>query len=356
MDGRVRRSHGTFQRRHHGPEYRTDDYGILGFDEELNRRARDYHDRLEHELIDVIGDALDDRSPARLRYSHAQCGMAMNRRRPDPDGVRFELYPDGAVDHDVPVLIASSGDDVTALLFGYACHPTSLPRRNEFHGEWPGLAMARLEEVYPDATALFVQGCGGDCKAYPQHEDAFTETHSNTLATAVQAAVEARGTSVHGPLRTTMTEATLEFEEQPDREELESRVYDGGDRYAQRLLDELDREGEIRTEFPYPVQAIGFGDDLTLIALAGEVLVDYSLDIKEALEGDVWVAGYSNHGYVYIPNRRHLAEGGYEAGWVYLYWDFPAPLEPTVEETVTETALAMAERVGARRADVGPEP
>lgn len=340
---------------HHGPEYRTDDYGILGLDEELDQRARDYRKRLERELIAVIGEALQDRSSAALRYSHAQCGMAMSRRRPQPDRIDFSLYPDGAADHDVPVLVATSGGEVTALMFGYACHPTSLPRTLEFHGEWPGLAMERLEEAYPEATAMFVQGCGGDTKAYPQDDPEFTEIHAETLATAVQAAVKARGTTVHGPLRTTMTEATLKFEDQPNREELEARVEDGGDRYAQRLLDELDWEGEIRTEFPYPVQAIGFGDDFTMVALAGEVLVDYSLDIKDALEGDVWVAGYSNHGYVYVPNRRHLHEGGYEASWVYLYWDFPAPLKPSVEETVTETALSLAERVGARRADVGPD-
>ena len=334
---------------HNGPEYRVDEYGVLGLDDELNQRAEEYRERLENELIGVIGEALDDRSPAALRYSHAQCGMGMNRRLPEPDGIKFKPYPDGATDHDVPVLVATSGDAVTALLFGYACHPTSLPVINEFHGDWAGLAMQHLEEAYPEATAAFVQGCGGDIKAYPQREVKFTEVHGRTLATAVQAAVEARGKTLHGPLRTVTEDITLEFEDQPDRTELEARVADGDDRYAQRLLDELNREGEIQTEFPYPMQAIGFGDDLTLVGLAGEVLVDYSLAIKDALDGDVWVAGYSNEGYVYVPARRHLHEGGYESGWVYLYWDFPAPLKPSIEETVTETAVALAERVGARR-------
>lgn len=334
---------------HNGPEYRTDDYGILGFDEEITQRSREYRDRLEREMVDVVGEALDDRSPAALRYHHTQCGIAMNRRRPDADRFYFKPYPDGAVDHDVPVLVATSGGDVTAILFGYACHPTSLPIMNEFHGDWAGLAMKHLEDTYPDATALFIQGCGGDIKAYPQRDVEFTEVHGRTLATAVQAAIEARGKTVHGPLRKVTTEITLEFEDPPERDELEARVADGDDRHAQRLLDELDREGEIRTEFPYPEQAIGFGDDLTLIGLAGEVLVDYSLTIKDSLEGDVWVAGYSNEAYLYIPARRHLYEGGYEAGWVSLYWDYPSPPRPSIEERVTETALSLAERAGATR-------
>lgn len=336
---------------HNGPEYRTDDCGILGLDEEMNQRAEEYRDRLERELVGVVGEALDDRAPAALRYNHAQCGIAMNRRRPDADRIKFKPYPDGAVDHDVPVLVATADEDITAVLFGYACHPTSLPITNEFHGDWAGLAMDHLEETYSDTTAVFVQGCGGDIKAYPQREVEYTERHGRTLATAVEAAIEAKGKTVHGPLRSTATEVTLEFQQPPDREELESRLGDdeADDRQTRRLLDELDREGDIRTEFPYPVQAIGFGNDLTLLGLAGEVLVDYSVAIKDALEGDVWVAGYSNEGYLYIPARRHLYEGGYEAGWVSLYWDYPTPPKQSIEDVVTETALSLAERVGATR-------
>lgn len=334
---------------HNGPEYRTDDYDILGFDDELTERAREYRDRLERELVDVIGEALDDRTSAALRYSHAQCGIAMNRRLPTTERIKFKPYPDGAVDHDVPVLVATADGAVTAVLFGYACHPTSLPLTYEYHGDWAGLAMAHLEDEFPEATAAFIQGAGGDIKAYPQREVEYTETHAQTLATAVQAAVEARGKTVRGPLRTAQTEVPLEFEDPPERDELEARVSGGDDRQAERLLDELDQEGDVRTTFPYPVQAIGFGDDLTMLGLAGEVLVDYSLEIKDALEGDVWVAGYTNEGYLYVPARRHLLEGGYEGGWVYLYWDYPTRPSPSIEETVTGTALALAERVGARR-------
>jgi len=120
---------------HNGPEYRTDNYGILGFDDELTERSRAYRARLEDELVDVIGAALEDRCSAVLRYSHASCGMAMSRRLPAPDGIDFSPYPEGVVDHDVPVLVAISGGDITTILLGYACHPTSPPLTNEFYGD-----------------------------------------------------------------------------------------------------------------------------------------------------------------------------------------------------------------------------
>ena len=72
-----------------------------------------------------------------------------------------------------------------------------------------------------------------------------------------------------------------------------------------------------RPAFPYPVQVVQFGNDLTLIALASEVVVDYSLRLKLELTRAngpaVWVAGYSNVYAGYIPSRRVLVEGGYEA-------------------------------------------
>lgn len=333
---------------HFGPEYREDGWGVWGVDETHDRRARTYFDRLIDEVVGVVGEALEDLSPAQIRYSHARCGFAMNRRRPTA-GYHLEQYPDGPVDHDVPVLVAEREEAVSAILFGYACHPTSLPITDQFHGDWPGVAMENLEDVYPEATAVFIQGCGADQNPYPRRKPEFTEQHGQAMTNAVRAAIDAGGTSIEGSLSTGLTETTVEFEKQPDRDALEAKLDKEDDVYARRLLDELDRDGEIRTEFPYPVQAIRFGSALTLVGLAGEVPVGYSSSIKRELQGDVWVAGYSNDGYLYVPTARQLYEGGYESTWVSLYWDYPNPLKPSVEERVVETSLALAQQVGAVR-------
>ena len=54
---------------------------------------------------------------------------------------------------------------------------------------------------------------------------------------------------------------------------------------------------------------------MTFIALGGEVVVDYSLRFKRQYGADnLWVAGYSNDVFAYIPSLRVLREGGYEGG------------------------------------------
>jgi hypothetical protein len=56
-------------------------------------------------------------------------------------------------------------------------------------------------------------------------------------------------------------------------------------------------EGRPVRRTPYPVQAVRFGKDLTLVALGGEVVVDYVLRAKRdfnAAKEPLVVAGYSN--------------------------------------------------------------
>lgn len=334
---------------HCGPVYRERKTEVFSLDDEERAQARAYAERLEESLVDVVGRALEELSPASVTYSHARCGIAMNRRVPLEEGIGFQPYPDGPVDHDVPVLAVESPDGGTlrAVLFGYACHPTSLFIR-EWTGDWAGYAMEYLEEEYPDATAVFVQGCGGDQKAYPQRDLELTKHYGKSLATAVRGALVAKRREVHGPLRCVKEEVDLEFEEPPSREELESRL-ESEERYerrhAEHLLGELDEHGELPHSHPYPVQAIGFGGDLTMVALTGEVLVGYSLELKERLSGPLWVAGYSNNYMTYIPTVDDLYAGGYEADRFVHLTELPAKFDHSVEDRVLSTATALARRV-----------
>ena len=48
-------------------------------------------------------------------------------------------------------------------------------------------------------------------------------------------------------------------------------------------------------KFPFPIQIWRFGKDLTLVALSGEVVVDYALRLKKELGADrTWVVAYAN--------------------------------------------------------------
>ena len=111
-----------------------------------------------------------DLAPARLSVGHGAVGFAVNRREPTPEGVKIGVNPAGPVDHDVPVLKVTGKDgSLRAVLFGYACHNTTLG--GDFYrigGDYAGYAQAELEKAHPGATALFVMLCGGDQNPNPR--------------------------------------------------------------------------------------------------------------------------------------------------------------------------------------------
>lgn len=336
---------------HCGPVVRDDlEMSVMyPLEPEQRRRVESYFVELRDKLIAVIGVALEDLQPAKLSYSRARCSVAMNRRLPTPTGFQNSPYPDGPVDHDVPVLRVESPDGKTlrAVAFGYACHNTSTALM-QFNADYAGFAQTEIEKAHPGATALFVMGCGGDQNPYPRGQIEWAKTHGKTLATAVEAALLPAPKPIRGPLKFDLQEIDLPFEP-VTRDDLLSRR-DSKDGYVKRraeaLLAEFDKHGKVRESYPYPVQVLQFGGDLTLVTLGGEVVVDYSLRLKRELGGNpIWVAGYSNDVMAYIPSERVLKEGGYEGVGAMNYTNLPSAWRPGIEERIVGAVREIAERL-----------
>jgi hypothetical protein len=285
---------------HSGPSLRTTP--LTEKDDQRARDAWEYTQKLQSDLVALIGKALTDMQPARLTWNKARCGFAMNRRRdytlpPDHPNANKAPNPNGPVDHEVPALRVEAPDGtLKATLFGYACHNTSLGFYN-WCGDYAGFAQEYLQEHRPGFTALFLMGCGGDQNPYPRRSDVvpgvtdleLSMQHGRSLSNAVEMALSVNPRAVAGPIRAAYEEIKLSY------------------------------ANKNRGDHDYPVQVIKIGKDLTFITLGSEVVVDYSLRFKREFAGEagVWVAGYSNDYTGYMPSLRVLKEGGYEAaaGW-----------------------------------------
>lgn len=328
---------------HCGPELRP--WRTYATDDPARRKseAEEYGAWLAETFTRLIGEALEKRVEASADYVHSRCGFAMNRRRPDGEGgFRNAPNPDGPVDHRVPVLrvCAASDKREIAIVFGYACHCTTL-NHQRFNGDYAGHAQAMVESAHPGAVALFMNGCSGDQNPYPRRKFELAEAHGRTLSLAVETALETPPRALHGSIQAALREIPLKFERTPTRPELEERAK-GTDKLdaqlARHLLGQLDAGETLMTEYPYPVQVIRLGGELTLVALGGEVVVDYSLRLqKEIADPVVWVAGYSNDVMTYIPSRRVWNEGGYEGGDAMKHNHFPARWHPEVEDVIIRT-------------------
>jgi neutral ceramidase len=301
-----------------------------------------YTRRLEERVVEAIGLAIKDLRPARLRLGRGEAKFAKNRR------VAFQ--PLGPVEHDVPVLrVEDTSGRLLAAVFGYSCHNTTLSGAVcEFNGDYAGFAQIEFERRYPGAKALFVAGCAGDANPDPRGEIGHARAHGAELASAVARVVDGELGEVRGPLRSAYELVPLDWAPAPPREEWERRLSDKNEyvaRHAAEMLKIIARDGRLPASYPYPVQVWRFSG-LTWIALAGEVVVDYSLRLKKAHGPGTWVSAYANDVFAYIPSLRVLREGGYEGGGANMYYVQPGPWAETVEEKIVEAVERLVRETG----------
>jgi len=311
---------------------------------------------LEDQLVDLVGSALKDLRPAKVSYGVGSTDFASNRRLPTEKGYVNSQNPDGVTDRSVPVLRIERDGKVQGIVFGYACHNTTLAFQ-QYCGDYAGFAQAELEAKYPDAIALFVMGCGGDQNPYPRHGPRgleFARQHGKSLADAVEKALAGPLAPVRGPLKVAYSVAPLDLEPLPPVERLKAEA-EGPAGLAQRkaryLLDELERKKTIDLKQRCPLHAVRFGDDLLIIGVSGETVVDYSLRAKKDFADRakaVWVAGYCDDVFAYLPSRRVLKEGGYEGREGILHQLTPTPFAPSVEEKVFAALGRLVEAVAPR--------
>jgi neutral ceramidase len=116
-------------------------------------------------------------------------------------------------------------------------------------------------------------------------------------------------------------------------------------RRAKLMLKSYDRGEPVRSVL-YPAAAVSFDKKLTILALGGEVVLDYSIRAKrEFPDLNLVAAGYSNDAMAYIPSVRILQEGGYEAEDSMIYYGQPGPFSDQVEEQVFELIHRMMSEV-----------
>ena len=293
-------------------------------------------------IRDSVGRALASMRPARLRHAQGTAGFGANRRE--------AIAPRGPVDSAVPVLaVERPGGRLVGLVFGYACHNTTLVASFvRYHGDYAGVAQAELERRHPGATALFVQGCGADANPKPRGTIDLAEQHGRSLADAVDRAL-ASSSEVRGTLRRAFATAALAYAPAPGADAWRRKLEDPNvyvRRHAKLMLDEIARDGGLRTVEPAALHVLRVGQ-LPIVAIGGEVVVDYALAIKRKYGDATWVAGYTDAVYGYLPSVRVLREGGYEGGDAMLYFGRPGPFADTVESAVLAGVDTLMARTGA---------
>ena len=311
-----------------------------------------YTRKFEDQIVDLAGKAIGSLKPAKIFTANGVTRFQVNRRNNAEATITSLTELNGPNDYAVPVIkVVDQSGEILAVAFGYACHATTLSIY-QFNGDYPGFAQIELEKLHPGATALFFQGAGADQNPLPRRTVPLAQQYGKTLAAAVERVLSENMRELAPTLTTVYSEIDLQFANPvPTKEELikimepSSNTPEYLKLNAKELIKRLDRGETLKNYYPYPCQVWKMGDQ-TVMALGGELLVDYANDLKKTFGPDIFVMGYTNDVMAYIPSERVLREEGYEGTRSAI---FTTPWHMNIQSTILKEMARLAELAGVEK-------
>jgi hypothetical protein len=322
----------------------------------------DYAVALQQAVVEAVGEAADRAEPARAAVGRGRVDRVAGNRRPRlPDGRTVHRYgrppeelrslPEGLIDPEVAVIRLDRDDGRTlGAILSYSCHPTAsgLGIPTNVSADFVGHGRAKIEDTF-GVTCVFLQGCAGNqgtgkwVSGTPWED---TVSMGRRFASGVADAMRSARQVADGDLRIARNRLPLELDPFPPIEELENQFERTATEAARRrefadivsLGDALvlaRRVGELREA---PISAIGFGTDLALVVLPGEVFLEHGLAVRAASPfSETIVAAYNDNTLQYIPTASAFPGGAYEidGGWRYI--------RPGQGESMAQEAVRLLE-------------
>ena len=333
---------------HSGPVVTDALKDVYPLDEAEKLKIDRYSESLVRMVVDLAVKARQDLKPASLSSGNGVVRFQVNRR-----SNREALVPGlhelkGPHDPAVPVLkVADANGAIKAVLFGYACHSTTLDGY-QWSGDYPGFAQLELESRFKGINAMFFQGGGADQNPMPRRSIPLARQYGRELAAVVERVLEEGLQPLDAELSTAFAITELQMEDPPGKSELEElqKTLKGHEqRWAASQLAMLAKGEKRAASYPYPVQMWRLGKQM-LFVLGGEVLVDYSLQLKRIFGRDIFVMGYANDGVAYIPSEAAFMDGGYEVLGSPRVYGMAAPWKPGLQSQIIGEAVKLAFRTG----------
>lgn len=308
---------------HSGPMIGTSDRNRYPVADEDLEKTKKYTESLWNKLAGVAAEAIANLQPAQLSWGAGQADFVMNRRQFSKEGryLRMGPNPDRYVDRRVPVLRIDTPDGkLRGVLFGCACHAVTLGASSSaLSGDYPSFARQYIEQKLPGITTIFLQGCGADANPDPRatkDQAELVQRQGRALGAEVCRVLKDKLQAIRGPLRVQFDRVDLPMKPVPTAEEL-AQLAKGPfweSHNAKRILAAQKRGETIPTHYRAPLALWQFGNDLTLVAISGEVVSDYVPLVGNVIGSKrLWVAGYSNQVFGYLPSAKVVREGGYES-------------------------------------------
>lgn len=298
--------------------------------------AVDYGNALRKNLVDIAKCAAEAAGPTQLALGNAQQeGLSFNRRYVMKDGsVRTNpgkanpniVRPAGPIDTDVGILQFRRADQPVAGITVFALH-LDTTGGTDFASDFPYYLTRSLREKFgPNFISIFATGTCGNINHFdlmnnrgekgPQEAGRI----GSTLAAAVKSVSD--DVPVISEPNLAAASATLQV---PLQEYSKSETAEARRNLAKVGTDQMPMLDQVRAvtivgineleveSLAMDVQAFRLSKSAALVALPGELFVEFGLAIKQNSPFETtFVVELSNDYPGYIPTKPAFAEGSYE--------------------------------------------
>ena len=299
---------------------------------------------IRHGVAEAICQAYANRQPARVGWADGHLERISINRRDD----------DGPINPQVGVMvIENEREQPIALAVNFAIHPIVLSAANLLYSaDLVGYAMTALERMYPEAVALFLNGCAGNINpvAYPWGAKANIvpvfrkawhagQPHPRTFRSAARLGHILAATVLQTveQVQALETELHLGGAVQPValplRSTKELSQYDAFFGFAKDYSSQQLGTQTLDTQ----VQSLVIGPAL-YVGLPGEPFVELGLELQQRLHPTrCYVLGYCNDDAAYLLPQAAYENNRYET-WGSL-------VAPGSGETLIEAAEQVAHKI-----------
>jgi len=325
----------------------------------LGYPVKEYQDFFYETAFRVIKEAFEDLEDGELYQGTVTANYVAISRRAIINGVCYwqPSLKDPRSDK-ATVIKAVCGGKTKAVLFSFPCHPSTM-NTNYLSADYVGEARKVIEKEFEGAKAIFVQGCGGDIKTRVVNDGmtAFRATtfddiriYGERLANAVVRLCKGENKNlvmkkIEGDLDAKVVRFEIPLQEhKTTKEEYQKLAKSASDVLVEVYTWFYENYDNLPTAIPYSVQRIDLGDEFSIFALEGEVVVEYDALVKALVpDRDLLVAGYSNGEIGYICVTRMYKEGGYEPERSCLYYGIPQGFVPEIETIILDHAKELCD-------------
>jgi len=309
----------------------------------------DYAAKLKDWLLTTARRAVVHTEPAILEFAEAHNESAIDRRG----------KPSAHTDHRLPVLAWRRKDGSYAAVWAnYPMHNVALGSDNRYiSSELYGRAALTISSALPgQPVVLFTNGACGNLNP-PHHTTDFAQLEAwgdSLAASALDALKTARPVQdsrlssaseiikvpldIGGPAQIRAWADALERTVAEAEGYVADRVRASATAWRELMIRKHE-EGTLPMHWPLEAQVLRIGP-VRVVCLGAEVFSRMADELREAAGEPLYVAGYANGAFGYLPTPEAYAEGGYEVDSAFIFYGGFRPA-PHAFGLVREHAAAM---------------